>query len=273
MIRYALLILLSLGSVFAAEIKSYNVYERDSRIDLMLTFDAPFSGEISQTQSANKVTLSLTQLSYAKQTQETLESSMLKEFYIIPTSSSSVKVELITLMELSITASKTIDGYGLRIRAKPIQNTPQAKAQSTTLADIGANAGFEIDTNYYIVIAVLLILLIVLLFIKRSLNNTQAVNKKSWLFQNNSDDAVKILYRKPIDAQNSVALIEFYDTGYLVLTGSSNVVLDRFVDKKVKSQDDFQEVFEQNRKKLENYLERDGNKLKSYKDKVSQLQN
>jgi hypothetical protein len=262
-------LLLLAVSLFGVELKTYNTYERDSRVDLMLSFDAPYSGEISQSETATKVTLLLSKLSYPKKVLESLESQLVKEFSITPTSNTSIKIEIIKLANLDIIASKTIDGYGLRIRSQLVSTQPSQPTYDSKPQTLGTQASFELDSNYYIVMGVLVALLIVLIFVKRSLTNKNQMPANSWLF-NKGDEDIKVTFKKQLDAHNSVALVEAYDNSYLIVIGSTNIMLDRFSSKKVSNEGEFQEVFEQNRKKLENYLGNSGDRLKTYKDKVSQ---
>lgn len=273
MFKFLVTLLFFIAFSFATELKTYNIYERDNRVDLMLSFDSPYAGDITQIENEQKVTLNLTNVYYSKRINESVESKLIKDFNIIPTSNTSIKIEISKIANLEIVASKTIDGYGLRIRAKEIQS-PQGQNDTNELAnELGTKANLDIDSNYYIVMAILILLLIILFFVRRSVTLKTKTNSSSWLFNKNDDENVKVLFKKPIDAQNSISLVEFYDNSYLIVTGTSNIMLDKFTSKKVKTEDDFQEIFEQNRKKLESYLDKGSDRLKTYKEKVSQLGN
>jgi len=94
---------------------------------------------------------------------------------------------------------------------------------------------------------------------KRVTNKTQQVKtKNSWLFKNEQKNLpsgeVNVLHQKPIDNNNSVVLLEFQDKKYLVMTGSSNLLLEKFSKGDIKDDSDFEKAFEDNRKKLDEYL-------------------
>ena len=272
MFKATLLLLLAVN-LFSSELKTYNIYERENRVDLMLSFDSPYKGEITQIDKSNKITtLFLTDIVYSKKIDEPIESNLVKQIKISPTSNTSIKIEIQMIENLNIVASKTLDGYGLRIRASliPLTNN-KSNLQNNQL--IPTKQELQIDSNYYIVMAILIILLFVLLYLKRRVTNKTRGQSGSWLFSKNDDENIKILFRKPIDAQNSIALVEFFDNSYLIVTGTSNIVLDKFSNKTVSTEDDFQEIFEKNRKKLENYLDKGTDRLQTYKEKVSKLEN
>ena len=64
-----------------------------------------------------------------------------------------------------------------------------------------------------------------------------------------------MLHQKQIDNSNSIVLLEFQDKKYLVMTGSSNLLLEKFSKGDIKDDSDFQKAFEDNRKKLDEYLQ------------------
>ncbi|MBP9566220.1 MAG: hypothetical protein KBE02_02920, partial [Sulfurospirillum sp.] len=94
----------------------------------------------------------------------------------------------------------------------------------------------------------------------------------SWLFNQKTTSAqeVTLLHKKPIDTQNSVVLFEYGSIKYLVMTGSSNLLLEKFQNGEVKDDNDFEKVFEENRRRLDEYLKlQDSTKQNSYKEKAS----
>ena len=117
--------------------------------------------------------------------------------------------------------------------------------------------------------------------IKRSLAKKTGVNKRenfsksgaglaSWLSGGKTiKNGTEIIFEKPLDNLNRVILLQYQNRKYLVLTGSSNVLLDKFGEEKIQNEEDFQAFFEDNKKKLENYLQERQTSLSSYKDKMS----
>ena len=98
------------------------------------------------------------------------------------------------------------------------------------------------------------------MFFRRRLKNKQKTLKtkreNSWFEKVKSDEGVDILYEKPLDNVNKVVLFQHLDRRYLVLTGASNVLLDKFGEEKMTSEQDFQTFFEENQKKRSRSEER-----------------
>ncbi|MFC2747885.1 MAG: excinuclease ABC subunit A, partial [Campylobacter concisus] len=64
-------------------------------------------------------------------------------------------------------------------------------------------------------------------------------------------------------------LLSYENRRYLVIVGSSNVMLDSFGEDKIQNEQDFAIFFEENKKKLSSFLEERKNSLSNYKDKMS----
>ena len=112
--------------------------------------------------------------------------------------------------------------------------------------------------------------MVLLWIIKKKIANPSS--SKNWLFKNDiNENEVKILYRKQIDPKNSVLVLSYLDKKYLILTGSSNQLLDKFSSDDIALEDDdeFEQMFAKNRQKLDEFLKVGNDKLSSYRDKAS----
>ena len=94
---------------------------------------------------------------------------------------------------------------------------------------------------------------------------TNSISNSSFNW-NLNDESIDVIYEKPLDNQNKVVLLNYENQKYLILVGSSNVLLDKFGEEKIKNKDDFELFFEQNKQKLGSYLQERKNALSSYKD-------
>ena len=83
------------------------------------------------------------------------------------------------------------------------------------------------------------------------------------------ENTAKIIFEKPLDNRNKVVLFEHNARKYLVLTGSSNVLLDRFGEDNIRTQSDFELFFEQNKNMLANFISKRTNSLENYKNNLS----
>jgi len=276
----ALLVLVSW--VNASNLLTYNVYERSDRVDVMLSFDAPHEGSISQKNDATSITLTINDLGYDKMIEKSINSNIIQELTIIPEKNNTLKVVLKSDKKVSVVASKTVDGFGLRIRSSVMQAPTQSSSEavsSSSLPTVPSSSSADlIDTRYIIVIAILLFLVIVMFWIKKRLaiqtikpSNAAQKGGKSWLFnpKTGTQQEVTLLHKKQIDNQNSVVLFEYGTIKYLVMTGNSNVLLEKFQNGEVKDDTDFEKVFEENRRRLDDYLKLQDNKLSTYKNKAS----
>ena len=300
-------------ALWGSNLSTYNVYERGDRVDIMLSFDAPYSGAILQERKDGAITLLFKDLQNDQNIEKSVNSSILQEILFEPRGQNLALV-IKSDAQVAVSASKTTDGFGLRIRVTPenaasstaatalspqetrenitdasnlssgkqnAANLAAASAQSPGLNLSAQNGDVNfmtqgisdmIDYRYYSVLGVLALLLIVLLFIKARLKNKQKMLKtkreNSWFEKVKSDEGVDILYEKPLDNVNKVVLFQHLDRRYLVLTGASNVLLDKFGEEKMTSEQDFQTFFEENQKKLNAYIE-NRQTLDAYKDKAS----
>jgi len=271
-----------LSYVNAANLLTYNVYERSDRVDVMLSFDSPYEGKITQKRGENITILTLNDLTYDKLIEKNINSNIIQALSIEPIKDR-MKVVLKSKQNIAVIASKTIDGFGLRIRTKPINI---GKKSTTSIVNTNTNNNENIittkqnedliDSRYLSVIALLSIMLIFMVWIKKRVANKTIDLKrnKSWLFKTENKDVpskeVNVLHKKQIDNTNSVVLLEFENKKYLVMTGSSNLLLEKFSQNDIKDNSDFEKAFEDNRQKLDEYLriQQDENIQDDYRSKL-----
>jgi len=270
------LLFLALSSLFSANLLTYNVYERSDRIDVMLSFDSPHEGSISQKNDASSITLSINDLHYDKMVEKSINSAIIQELVIIP-DNNSLKVTLKSDKKISVIASKTVDGFGLRIRGSIMQASAQAPINAPVATTNPSSSSVEelLDTRYLLVMGVLILLVGIMLWVRKRMNssvkNASTNGGKSWLFNPKTgvSKEVTLLHKRPLDNQNSVVLFEYGDIKYLVMTGNTNVLLEKFQHGEVKDNSDFEKVFEENRRRLDEYLKLQDTKLNTYKNKAS----
>ncbi len=276
--RFLIVFVALFSSVFASSLLTYNVYERSDRIDVMLSFDSPHEGSISQKNDASSITLTISDLSYDRLIEKSVNSPIVQELTISP-EGKNLKVVLKSDKRISVVASKTVDGFGLRIRG----SLYQASTKSTTAPEISSKpletspSSDFIDSRYITVIGILLFLALVMLWVRKRLSSGKLFKKspkkegKSWLFNPETGLAkeVNVLHKKSLDSNNSIVLFEYGTTKYLVMAGATNVLLDKFHNGEVQDTNDFEKVFEENRRRLDEYLKLNDTKLNSYKNKAS----
>ncbi len=241
----------------------------------MLSFDAPYEGKIFQQKGNNIISITLNELIYDSLVEKSINSPIVQDIIIDALDNATI-ITFKSSNSMAVYASKTQDGFGLRIRIKPMAPPisvakPLAKKQ---------HSNELIDMRYISVIGVLFLCILFLYFLKSKLKaaNSSVQKKgkpKSWLFKQEFSDEVQIISQKILDNQNKVVLLKYQNCQYLVLTGATNVILDRFGNNgenlDLQNESEFQTIFEQNRQKLDNYLKlQQANKIKNYKEKASQ---
>jgi len=266
-------------SLYATTLLTYNIYNRDNRVDIMLSFDTPYNGKIYLKKNNKNFTITLKDISFNQIVTKNINSKIINKIKIIP-AKNNINIILNSNSNINISASKTINSFGLRIRAtikKDINKKNTLKNMLNQQNNWKPN--FKTDTNsysigrYYILIISLIIFILILLYIKKKFISTS--NKSNWLFKPNfsfKEQQIKIIHRKQIDRQNSVVILGYKDKRYLILTGNSNQLLDKFdADGKTEDkEEDFEKIFTENKKKLDEFLKVGNDKLSTYREKVSQ---
>lgn len=288
MIKFLLLLILPFA-LHASKILSYNIYERTDRVDVMITFDTPYDGVIKQNIGDSTITIKLLDASIESEKLKQLTSKYIKSINITPMTDYTQVVAVVP-PSVSLKASKTSDGYGLRLRfaTEPVlaTNTEPAKEEiNSQLSSLPTKKGDDISTSYYIVIAILIIGITLLFLIKKRVMQTETKHKpSSWLFKNNqeatkevnmsADNNVSIRFQKAINSENSVVMLDFAEQSYLVLMGKSNILLDKFTDNKPTTKDDFETILQSRHKELNDFLHGDSESkepLQAYKERAASI--
>jgi len=280
MIKKLFLVLILLPTIsFSAKILSHNIYERTDRIDIMITFDTPYEGTLYQSKQSNHIKLTLHGATVEEPITKNLSNQFLSSLTIAPIGDHA-EIILSTPSKTDLMASKTIDGYGLRLRlsksASSKKNLLETSASSVNkaLPTQKRNSSVELSTGYYIAIALLFIAVVILYFFRKRVSSS--TKGGSWLMGKGlgetSMQSADIVFQKPIDANNRVVLIEFQKRRYLVISGNSNMLLDTFTtdNKPIRTQEQFNKMLSKNSDKLDEFMSLN-NQLDSYKEKAGAI--
>ena len=291
MIKFLLIFTIVL-SLNASNILSYNIYDRTDRVDVMITFDTPYSGVIRQSTTESKIIIKLTDAQIESSKLKKISSKFLHSLSITPMAGYTQIVASVP-SSTKLKASKTSDAYGLRLRFTNVLS-PKAKqntlANSNLLSSLPTKKSDGIGQSYYIVIGILIIGIFILFFIKKKITpKTQQKKTNSWLFKEssspeqtqnakqalNTDDNVSIRFQKNIDSNNSVVMLDFMNQSYLVLMGKSNILLDKFTDNKPATQADFETILQNRHQELEDFLQTPNSEqkepLQAYKERAASI--
>lgn len=258
--------------ILASQILSYNIYNRTERVDVMLTFDTPFEGVIKKSTKNSKIIIKLEDTTIESSKIKQVNSKFLKSITITPMQKYTQIVATVG-QKTKLLASKTADGYGLRLRftKKTLLTKKQKTLQPTQtpqLSLLPTKKGDDIPTRYYVVVTILFVLVIILLFVKKKILKNQPIQPKqnSWLFKETApktttpqptinNDEVSIRFQKSIDEQNSVVMLDFGKYSYLIMMGNSNFLLDKFTDNIPETQTDFETMLQERHDELDDFLQ------------------
>jgi len=241
--------------LFSANLINVNFFPQKSKLDILLSLDNKFNGKIVE---KNKNIFLITNVYTIKSFDKKFDSFFIKEIKISP-SNNGILLKLNTDIKYKTSVALTPDGYGLRFR---IINTKRAEVKTQNLKFANDN-GLDF-VSYFISIAILIILAIALwLFRKKIIKKLPTKGN------------LNILFQKPIDAKNKIALIEFNNRKYLVIVGNSNILLDVFDENmiNISTNKEFDEYLKTNQeitKKLDSFREyiENAEKLKEIDERI-----
>ena len=196
----------------------------------MLSFGTKFDSKISQESNGNTIKIKLHNATYSSKVTKSYSNALVKTLQIIP-SSNMLEIVLDNDQPFNVSASKTIDGYGLRIRVTNNQTpaeeltspaVPQTQTEPEEKPKISAYQDVDYS-SYYLVMGVLVIIVIGLFAFKKWFENKD----NSWLKKSGGDDVI-IHFQKQIDLKTKIVMIEYEGMKYLTLVGESNTVIDKF---------------------------------------------
>ncbi|EHD2941746.1 hypothetical protein JRT61_001098 [Campylobacter coli] len=244
--------------LFAVELISYNIYDRNDRVDLMLSFDSAYGGKISQKKEKNLTLLTFSDLKYDKEELKSLNSKLVDKISI----SSKDNYTYIMLQNkepISLELSSINDKFGVRVRAVEQNNkisiNPEQNNLSTNEEPILNSKKTSLEgynyTNYILVLLVLFALLIVLWWLKRTL-----------AFKNTGVSRdFHVVFQRFLDKNNQLIVFEYSNKRYTMIVGNSNIVLEEveisdYEPKTVeKSEKNFDSFFEENKKRIQSLIE------------------
>lgn len=287
----------------AGNLLTYNLYSRAENFDIVLSFDEPYNAQIRQQNRDGKIILLLENTKIKKNFSQALNSKFLNSISIMNFQGQMLGIELKSDKNLQITPARNADKKTMLIRITPkaISNFSELGAQKTSSVD-------GKYTSLITLLSLLCIALVIIkkrldkkiknaktaksvqknpsssgnsrkieqsVEQKLKQNTQKNIESKKTDFASelaNADfdieNTAKIIFEKPLDNRNKVVLFEHNARKYLVLTGSSNVLLDRFGEDNIRTQSDFELFFEQNKNMLANFISKRTNSLENYKNNL-----
>ena len=237
--------------LFGANLVNINFFTQPNKLDILFSLDAKFNGKII---NAGKNRFVITNISSDKEYYKKFDNFFIEEVTISP-QNNDVLLKFKTDKRYKTSVALTPDGYGLRFRISNLE----VKKEKITFK----NPENSLDYFSYIIsLAILIIIAIILWILKKKINKKLPVK-----------GGLNILFQKPIDAKNRVALIEFNNRKYLVIVGNSNILLDVFDENlvNISTQNDFDNFLKtEMSEKLDNLQKyiKNAEKLKEFDEKI-----
>ncbi len=291
----ALFLLLS-PLLWGSKVLSYNIYDRNDRVDVMLTFDTPYEGVLRQNRQNDTVIIKLEGAYLEAPIVKSVNSKYLKKLSIAP-EGEQIEITANTSADVAMQASKTSDSYGLRLRfmnaAANKQSTENPPVDEAALGGLPTKSDTEFERSYYVVIAILVIGIGILFWLKQNIAKRTATlqnePKDPWLFakapkisatpsatplpaSTDIGGGVHIRFQKTLDPSHTVAMLDYGTQSYLVLLGNNTLLLDKFQDNIPITQNDFETLLQSKHRELDGYFQlapAQDEPFDSYKEKAS----
>ncbi len=255
MIRLWFLLLCAL-SLHAVTLTKQTLYEKSDHIDLMLSFDAPYKGQITRTHKPSGIVLTLEGVAFPSQKAVRKVRSQIVDTITIAAVGNKTVIGVDAPHKLRLEASKTIDNSGLRIRiykAKPAAASQESPMPIPSPQTAPVSAPESFSFAFVKIMLVLGALIALLWFLKRWLERKSG---GGWLFGKTDEKSdIQVVMQKPIDMKNRVVLLRYGKREYLLLLGENNLILDRFGEVSQEEDGAFEKVLQERGKRLSDYLE------------------
>lgn len=176
-----------INALNATNLLKYDVFDGEQNIDLKLSFDTPYRGEITQTNEKNMVIVTLKDLNLAEKFNHQINSQIGSEFIISPMDNA-VKIELNTNKNIVVKPSLNDDKSELMLKFSQSNQSailPQSKTQDESEVQPS-----NLVRNGTILITALLIFIVFLIIAKRMFGTKNGKNDDEiWTaFENASTD-------------------------------------------------------------------------------------
>ena len=245
--KFYVLLFLALP-LFALNIIDYKIHSNNANsVNITLSFDGVYEGQIDQKRSKNELLITLNNLNYSKEEVKNINSSLLSKMLISPSKNKTV-IMFEAKSEAKIDLSLINDKTGLMIRA-----LPQTAVISSTLPlrqeQEAKIEGFDY-TNYIIVILLLFLLLIALWMLNKRLTRRGATSNKDF----------RIIFQRPLDRHNQFIILEYGLKRFVMIIGNSNIILESIDIKEEqktpikKEEKSFESFFEENKQRLQRLI-------------------
>lgn len=254
--RFCILLSLALP-LFAVKLLEYKIHsEQNDSVNITLSFDGVYDGKIDEKRDREAVFLTLNGVNYPKEEIRTINSPLITKILLSPnTKENKITLILQAKNDVRVNTQAINDNTGLMIRA--LDKTAPTSSGALFFKQEPQKNSFEAKfdyTNYILIITLLFVLLGILWWLSRSMKKGR--NTKEF----------RVLFQRPLDRQNKFVVLEFGSKNYVMILGTSNVLLEtidkndtpnlntkpKIADKK--SPKSFENFFEENKERLQKLI-------------------
>lgn len=211
-------------SVFAVSLSEITTTEEPDSVKFVLQFDKSFDGKMDQNITDKGVVLTFHGLNVEARKDWIFNNSLVSKAVMASIAPGMSVLYMETLSPVGINSVKTPDGLKTTIVAVP----KPAEPKSDEVAPI-ADSTDMFGWRYAVVIIFMVVLLIILIVVKKRMHSRAPMAISSMLASVGNDD-IKVVSQRYIDNANKLMLIEYEDAKYLILVGSSSMVIDKFYE-------------------------------------------
>ena len=252
-------------TIFASNILNVNIKELKNKnsVEVLFHFDTPYNGSIVQKVDKEKIIIILKDAKIRKAWLKKINTPFVYQIELVPKERDSELI-IYTVEKAAVLAAKTSDGFGLKLMIKKLSPTTKTKKEKKKDSDI-----FLLIVGG--VFSAALFILIVFMF---SAKKTPKIKKKRINVENPKEKELNIRFEKSLDEHNKLALISFRGVNYLVIIGSTNILLGKYKESDIENEEDFNKLVEESQSHIENIFSQKTdnkplNEFDLYKEKAS----
>jgi len=266
---FALLLLFSIPLFASGVLQNVEIFKRTERVDVLFTFAQSFDESIIQHSGEGYQTVILKNTPFTGDVKEEIHALGIDQIRIFG-KENDLCLMILSSQNMDITASKTTDGFGLRVRLKELSakdNAQQAQQATVQRPKIELYEQILSRSEYLSVVTLLFLFLFLLLFIRKRVLKPKGAKTGlvSWLFKPKNSNDIEIIQQKALDMKNRFITIESHGYRYLILIGAmGNTLIDRYPITRpirddslvhVREEESFNKLLAQKKGQLLDYLE------------------
>lgn len=250
MLKKLFLISLFSLSLYSSNVIDTNIYTKPNSVAIQFSLDDPFTDSVDFSKKENITYIHIPTV-FVKKPKEVLKESELIMFARVFPTDRGTLVKIKEKDKIDVDLSKSNDLYTIRIVIKKKNGSYQLGKYRVD--GVGEDV-VDMTKNYYIAALFVGFMILILIFAK-------LFSKKGdggfFIKNGNSKIPITVEVQKIIDNQNKIVLMKIGSMNYLVLVGSTNMLLDKFrTGQKTTKKEKFDASLKRNGLKIDSYMKK-----------------